>query len=101
MAEFIKVGSTFDVTCDCSPLTGVDGFSNPRVYYRRPDGKQGYITPDTVTDSTMVARITPTENPLTGRAGTWQFYPYLTGTGTIVYRGQEATLVVHPEYRQV
>lgn len=102
--EFIKVGSTFDVTLDCSPLTGVNGYSNQRIYYRRPDGKTGYLTPTSLTNTAMVGRVTPTENPIPtaanrAKAGAWQFYPYLTGSGTITYRGKEAVLVVHPEFR--
>lgn len=107
--EYIKVGSTFTVTLDTTPLVTLDQYSGHRVYYRRPDGKQGYITPDSVGTSSMVATVSTTLNPLTvstsqekwrdGYAGNWEFYPYCQGAGSIAFHGQEAVLVVHPQWR--
>jgi len=87
----IVVGQSFTVTCETSLTLAT--YSNPRVYYKRPDGMQGFLTP-TVSGTTMVGTITPTLNPLTGKAGVWRFYPYVTGSGTIVYRGETDKVIV-------
>lgn len=107
--EWIKVGSTFTVTMDTTPLVTLTDYSGHLIYYRRPDGKTGTIVPDTVGASSLVGTVTITLNPLTnatgpdkwknGYSGTWEFYPYCVGSGAVIYRGQEDFVVVHPEWR--
>lgn len=102
----IVVGQTFTVTCETS-LASLGSYSNPRVYYKRPDGYQGYLTP-TVSGTTLIATVTPTVNPVNatwrgepiGYPGTWRFYPYVEGSGTIVYRGQTDRVIVSKEYQE-
>jgi hypothetical protein len=94
----IVVGQTFQVTLETS-LASLGTYNNPRVYYKKPDGTKGYLTP-TISGTTMVATVTPSINPLTGRAGKWSFYPYVEGSGTIVYRGETDHVIVSEEYQQ-
>jgi len=94
----IVVGQTFTATLETS-LTSLSTYSNPRVYYKTPSGTKSYVTP-TIVGTTMVATITPTLNPVTGRAGTWTFYPYVEGSGTIVYRGKSDHVIVSEEYQK-
>lgn len=106
--EYIKVGSTFTVTLDTTPLTNLEDFSGWLVHYRRPDGTRGTLTPSTHTGSTMVAIVTPTINPLSvststkwrdGYPGAWEFYPYVQGSGSIEYHGKEGIVNVHSQFR--
>ena len=95
--SIIVVGQTFTATLETS-LASLGTYSNPRVYYKKPDGTKSYVTPS-ISGTTMIATITPTINPVTGKAGKWTFYPYVEGTGTIVYRGASDHIIVSEEYQ--
>lgn len=107
--EYIKVGQTFTVTLSTSPLITLDEYSGHLIYYKRPDGVTGTITPDSVSATAMIGTVSTTLNPLTvsggpskwanGYAGAWEFYPYCIGSGGAVFRGQEDVLIVHPQWR--
>ncbi len=107
--EWIKVGSTFTVTLDTTPLVTLTAYSGHLVKYKRPDGKTGTLTPDSVSASSVVATITPTINPLTnssgpekwrqGFAGAWEFYAYCVGSGSITFNSKEDIVIVHPQWR--
>lgn len=112
--EWIPVGSAFTVTCNTvdpvtgAPLITLTDFSGHRVYYRRPDGVRGYLTPDQVTATTLIATVPLALNPVSiaygdpkwayGYAGNWEFYPYCVGAGSNTFRGKRAILIVHPEW---
>ena len=112
--EYIKVGATFTVTLDIrNPATQVaaidlTNYSGHRVYYRRPDGKTGYLSVDSFTATTLVATVDTTLNPLTvsggdpkwrsGYSGNWRFYPYVPGAGSVTFRGKDDIVVVHPSW---
>lgn len=102
----IVVGQTFTATCETS-LASLGSYANPRLYYERPDGFRSFVEP-TIVGTTMVGTITPALNPLTvsgggkwadGYAGTWRFYPYVEGSGTIVYRGKTDKVLVSKQFQ--
>jgi len=96
--EWIKVGQTFTVTLDTTPLVTLTSYSGHLIYYKRPDGKTGTITPDSVGLTSMVGTVSTTLNPLTGTPGVWEFYPYCIN-GSIILRGKEDFVEVHPQFR--
>jgi hypothetical protein len=107
--EYIKVGSTFGVVCDTTPLVSLLSYPGALVRGRRPDGYVFFLTPDAITDTTLSATISITLNPLTvsgsdprwrrGYSGIWLFYAYVPGAGAAVFRGKDAPLNVHSEFR--
>lgn len=92
----IVVGQTFTVTCE----TGLDGLSGYTctVKYKRPDGVTGTLTPS-VSGTTLIATITPTENPITGRPGKWYFYPNAV-SGSVVIKGKTDHVIVSKEFQE-
>jgi hypothetical protein len=94
--DIIVLGQTFSVTCE-TELAGLDGYTCT-IRYKRPDGVTGSLTP-TVTGTTLIGTITPTENPVTGRAGKWSFYPNII-SGAIVYKGATDHVIVSKEYQE-
>ncbi len=112
--EWIKVGMTFTVTLDIrlpdgTALLTLTDYTGHRIYYKRPDGKTSYIAVDTVTATTLKGTVDTTLNPISasnvpprwanGYPGSWEFYPYVPGSGSIVFRGKEDIVIVHPEWR--
>lgn len=110
--EWIKVGSSFTVTCDTRdpvtnlPLITLTDYTGHLVYYRRPGGKWGTLSPDSVTATAMVATVPASLNPLTGSgrwpdgyAGNWEFYPYCQGSGSIEFHGKSDIVVVRSQWR--
>lgn len=93
----IVVGQSFTATCETN-LPGLSAYSNPRIYYKKPDGTKSYIVP-TVVGTTMIATVTPAINPVNGKAGKWTFYPYVEGSGSIIYRGKSDKVIVSEEYQ--
>jgi hypothetical protein len=92
----IVMGQTFTVTCETG-LASLGSYTCT-IKYRRPDGVTGSLTP-TVTGTTLIGTITPTENPVTGRAGKWSFYPNII-SGAIVYKGATDHVIVSKEYQE-
>lgn len=92
----IVVGQTFTVTCETG-LASLGSYTNT-IKYKRPDGKQGTLTP-TVSGTTLIGTITPTENPVTGKPGTWYFYTNSV-SGSIVFKGQTDHVLVSEEFQK-
>jgi hypothetical protein len=103
--EWIKVGSSFTVTMDTrdpvthASLITLTDYTGHAGYYKRPDGKTGVIQATSHTADVIVITIPVSLNPLTGRAGQWEFYPYCLGSGSIAFHGKEDFVVVHPQFR--
>mgnify|MGYP003522052354 CR=1 FL=1 len=93
--SIIVVGQSFDVTCETG-LAGLGGYTCT-IKYKRPDGVTGSLTP-TVTGTTLIGTITPTENPVTGTPGKWSFYPNIIN-GSTVYKGATDHVIVSKEYQ--
>ena len=93
--ESIQVGQYFTVTCNVLPLSNLQDYSGHEIHYRRPDGRTGFITPDSATGATAIGTITNLINPQSGRPGTWKFYLHIA-SGSVVFKSKVATLVVHP-----
>lgn len=93
--EHIMVGADFDVQCSVYPLTLIEECANHRIYYKKPNGAWGYITPMLASGSDVLGRITSAINGLAGRPGTWEFYVYMT-SGSLIFRSKKARLVINP-----
>lgn len=93
--EHVVVGMDFELTCSVLPLTGVQAYENHRIYYRKPNGANGYVSPTSASGSDVIGRITSVLNPLNGRAGTWEFYVYMT-SGALIFRSKKSRLIVNP-----
>ena len=55
--EWIKVGQTFSVTLDTTPLVTLLSYTGHLIFYKRPDGKTGSFAPDSVGLSSMVGTV--------------------------------------------
>lgn len=95
--DVFTVGQTFTVTCE-TLLSGLGGYTCT-IQYKRPDGVTGDIASPTVDGTTLIATITPTMNPLTGRPGKWYFKPRIIN-GSITYYGKTDHVIVSKEFQE-
>lgn len=97
--RWINVGQDFQVRCDIQDpdAAAIDAadYTGHLIYYKRPDGVHGSITPTSATGIYVTGLITLALNPLAGLAGVWEFYVLMT-SGSQTYRSKKTQLLVHP-----